>query len=147
MTKIGEKVTALIAQGLTTNEIADMCSVGRHTVAKYRKIYAADHPEAKQRKGKRAPEGLKKEVLWQSAITAQDIIRIRQKTKVGDKVCFMSLKAADVKSGSEPTNGRERVGTVVDNKNKRFCMVQLANGVEESLLWSELVMQERQSEM
>lgn len=144
MTELGEKIFSLCAQGRTTKEIVDLCGVSGTTARKYRRRYREKHPGGALTLRNILPKATKKDTeLWQQAVTAQEIARIRRETRVGDRIPLQSLKIAEVVSGTEPTNGRRTTGIVVSTSNRRFCIVELSNGAKECVLWADLVMQRR----
>lgn len=144
MTELGEKIFSLCAQGRTTKEIVDLCGVSGTTARKYRRRYREKHPGGALTLRNILPKATKKDTeLWQQAVTAQEIARIRRETRVGDRIPLQSLKIAEVVSGTEPTNGRRTTGIVVSTSNRRFCIVELSNGAKECILWADLVTQRR----
>ena len=144
MTELGEKIFSLCAQGRTTKEIVDLCGVSGTTARKYRRRYREKHPGGALTLRNILPKATKKDTeLWQQAVTAQEIARIRRETRVGDRIPLQSLKIAEVVSGTEPTNGRRTTGIVVSTSNRRFCIVELSNGANECVLWADLVTQRR----
>lgn len=144
MTELGEKIFSLCAQGRTTKEIVDLCGVSGTTARKYRRRYREKHPGGALTLRNILPKATKKDTeLWQQAVTAQEIARIRRETRVGDRIPLQSLKIAEVVSGTEPTNGRRTTGIVVSTSNRRFCIVELSNGAKECVLWIDLVAQRR----
>lgn len=144
MTELGEKIFSLCAQGRTTKEIVDLCGVSGTTARKYRRRYREKHPGGALTLRNILPKATKKDTeLWQQAVTAQEIARIRREIRVGDKIPLQSLKIAEVVSGTEPTNGRRTTGIVVSTSNRRFCIVELSNGAKECVLWADLVTQRR----
>jgi hypothetical protein len=144
MTELGEKIFSLCAQGRTTKEIVDLCGVSGTTARKYRRRYREKHPGGALTLRNILPKATKKDTeLWQQAVTAQEIARIRRETRVGDRIPLQSLKIAEVVSGTEPTNGRRTTGIVVSTSNRRFCIVELSNGAKECVLWADLVTQRR----
>lgn len=144
MTELGEKIFSLCAQGRTTKEIVDLCGVSGTTARKYRRRYREKHPGGALTLRNILPKATKKDTeLWQQAVTAWEIARIRRETRVGDRIPLQSLKIAEVVSGTEPTNGRRTTGIVVSTSNRRFCIVELSNGAKECVLWADLVTQRR----
>lgn len=144
MTELGEKIFSLCAQGRTTKEIVDLCGVSGTTARKYRRRYREKHPGGALTLRNILPKATKKDTeLWQQAVTAQEIARIRRETRVGDRIPLQSLKIAEVVSGTEPTNGRRTTGIVVSTSNRRFCIVELSDGAKECVLWADLVTQRR----
>lgn len=144
MTELGEKIFSLCAQGRTTKEIVDLCGVSGTTARKYRRRYREKHPGGALTLRNILPKATKKDTeLWQQAVTAQEIARIRREIRVGDRIPLQSLKIAEVVSGTEPTNGRRTTGIVVSTSNRRFCIVELSNGAKECVLWADLVTQRR----
>lgn len=144
MTELGEKIFSLCAQGRTTKEIVDLCGVSGTTARKYRRRYREKHPGGALTLRNILPKATKKDTeLWQQAVTAQEIARIRRETRVGDRIPLQSLKIAEMVSGTEPTNGRRTTGIVVSTSNRRFCIVELSNGAKECVLWADLVTQRR----
>ena len=144
MTELGEKIFSLCAQGRTTKEIVDLCGVSGTTARKYRRRYREKHPGGALTLRNILPKATKKDTeLWQQAVTAQEIARIRREIRVGDRIPLQSLKIAEMVSGTEPTNGRRTIGTVVSTNNRRFCIVELSNGAKECVLWADLVTQRR----
>lgn len=144
MTELGEKIFSLCAQGRTTKEIVDLCGVSGTTARKYRRRYREKHPGGALTLRNILPKATKKDTeLWQQAVTAQEIARIRRETRVGDRIPLQSLKIAEVVSGTEPTNGRRTTGIVVSTSNRRFCIVELSNHAKECILWSDLAMRRR----
>lgn len=144
MTELGEKIFSLCAQGRTTKEIVDLCGVSGTTARKYRRRYREKHPGGALTLRNILPKATKKDTeLWQQAVTAQEIARIRREIRVGDRIPLQSLKIAEMVSGTEPTNGRRTIGTVVSTSNRRFCIVELSNGAKECVLWADLVTQRR----
>ena len=138
MTELGEKIFSLCAQGRTTKEIVDLCGVSGTTARKYRRRYREKHPGGALTLRNILPKATKKDTeLWQQAVTAQEIARIRRETRVGDRIPLQSLKIAEVVSGTEPTNGRRTTGIVVSTSNRRFCIVELSNGAKECVLWAD----------
>lgn len=144
MTELGEKIFSLCAQGRTTKEIVDLCGVSGTTARKYRRRYREKHPGGALTLRNILPKATKKDTeLWQQAVTAQEIARIRREIRVGDKIPLQSLKIAEMVFGTEPTNGRRTTGIVVSTSNRRFCIVELSNGAKECVLWADLVTQRR----
>ena len=144
MTELGERITALVAQGKTTKEIVDLCGVSGTTARKYRRHYREQHPGGALTLGNILPKATQKDTeMWQQAVTAQEIARIRREIRVGDKIPLRSVKIAKAVSGTEPTNGRRTTGTVVSTSNRRFCIVELSNGARECVLWTELATRRR----
>jgi len=144
MTELGEKIFSLCAQGRTTKEIVDLCGVSGTTARKYRRRYREKHPGGALTLRNILPKATKKDTeLWQQAVTAQEIARIRREIRVGDRIPLQSLKIAEMVSGTEPTNGRRTTGIVVSTSNRRFCIVELSNGAKECVLWADLVTQRR----
>ena len=144
MTELGEKIFSLCAQGRTTKEIVDLCGVSGTTARKYRRRYREKHPGGALTLRNILPKATKKDTeLWQQAVTAQEIARIRRETRVGDRIPLQSLKIAEVVSGTEPTNGRRTTGIVVSTSNRRFCIVELSNGAKECVRGADLVTQRR----
>lgn len=144
MTELGEKIFSLCAQGRTTKEIVDLCGVSGTTARKYRRRYREKHPGGALTLRNILPKATKKDTeLWQQAVTAWEIARIRREIRVGDRIPLQSLKIAEMVSGTEPTNGRRTTGIVVSTSNRRFCIVELSNGAKECVLWADLVTQRR----
>ena len=146
MTELGERITALVAQGKTTKEIVDLCGVSGTTVRKYRRRYCEKHPGGALTPKNiplKATQTQKDTEMWQQAVTAQEIARIRREIRVGDRIPLQSLKVAEMVSGTEPTNGRRTTGIVVSTSNQRFCIVELSNGARECVLWTELATRRR----
>lgn len=144
MTELGERITALVAQGKTTKEIVDLCGVSGTTARKYRRRYREKHPGGALTLRNILPKATKKDTeLWQQAVTAWEIAQIRAEIRVGDKIPLQSLKIAEMVSGTEPTNGRRTTGIVVSTSNRRFCIVELSNHAKECILWSDLAMRRR----
>ena len=144
MTELGERITALVAQGKTTKEIVDLCGVSGTTARKYRRRYREQHPGGALTPKNIPPKVTQKDTeMWQQAVTAQEIARIRRETRVGDRIPLQSLKVAEMVSGTEPTNGRRTTGIVVSTSNRRFCIVELSNGARECVLWTELATRRR----
>ncbi|MEI3187959.1 MAG: helix-turn-helix domain-containing protein [Lachnospiraceae bacterium] len=144
MTELGERITALVAQGKTTKEIVDLCGVSGTTARKYRRRYCEKHPDGALTLRNILPKATKKDTeLWQQAVTAWEIAQIRAEIRVGDKIPLQSLKIAEMVSGTEPTNGRRTTGIVVSTSNRRFCIVELSNHAKECILWSDLAMRRR----
>ena len=142
MTELGEKIFSLCAQGRTTKEIVDLCGVSGTTARKYRRRYREKHPGGALTLRNILPKATKKDTeLWQQAVTAWEIARIRREIRVGDRIPLQSLKIAEMVSGTEPTNGRRTTGIVVSTSNRRFCIVELSNGAKECVLWADLVTQ------
>ena len=101
MTELGEKIFSLCAQGRTTKEIVDLCGVSGTTARKYRRRYREKHPGGALTLRNILPKATKKDTeLWQQAVTAQEIARIRRETRVGDRIPLQSLKIAEVVSGT-----------------------------------------------
>lgn len=144
MTELGEKIFSLCAQGRTTKEIVDLCGVSGTTVRKYRRRYREQHPGGALTQKNIPPKATQKDTeMWQQAVTAQEIARIRREIRVGDRIPLQSLKVAEMVSGTEPTNGRRTTGIVVSTSNRRFCIVELSNHAKECILWSDLAMRRR----
>lgn len=144
MTELGERITALVAQGKTTKEIVDLCGVSGTTARKYRRRYREQHPGGALTPKNIPPKVTQKDTeMWQQAVTAQEIARIRREIRVGDRIPLQSLKVAEMVSGTEPTNGRRTTGIVVSTSNRRFCIVELSNGARECVLWTELATRRR----
>lgn len=146
MTEKGKRIIALLQQGKKDiREIMDICEVSKTTALKYRSQYLAEHPEKEKQDRRWKPKASEKEQhLRAEAISAKEIEEIRKKTRVGDIIPLQSLKMAEMLSGTEPTNGRMTEGVVISTKNRRFCIVQLSNGVTESILWIDLVKAKRE---
>lgn len=70
-------------------------------------------------------------------ITQADIEKIRKKVKIGDKIQVWTLKAMDVESVGAMTKTLRR-GTVIA-KFPRFAVVEFAGGVQDSVLWIDLI--------
>ncbi len=146
MTELGERITALVAQGKTTKEIVDLCGVSGTTARKYRRRYCEKHPGGALTPKNiplKATQTQKDTEMWQQAVTAQEIARIRREIRVGDRIPLQSLKVAEMVSGTEPTNGRRTMGIVVSTSNRRFCIVELSNGAKECVLWADLATRRR----
>lgn len=70
-------------------------------------------------------------------ITQADIEKIRKKVKIGDKIRVWTLKAVDAESVGSRTKAFRR-GTVIA-KFPRFAVVEFAGGVQDSVLWIDLI--------
>lgn len=73
-----------------------------------------------------------------AAITAADIKKIRDKTKIGDVIRIHTLKACSIESSTETRTVVERRGTVVA-KYPLFALVQLPSGIMEAVNWIDLL--------
>lgn len=70
-------------------------------------------------------------------ITQADIDQIRKKVKIGDQIRVRTLKAGDMESVGSRTKAVRR-GTVIA-KFPRFAVVEFAGGVQDSVLWIDLI--------
>lgn len=73
--------------------------------------------------------GVQREIF--GGITQKDIDRIRKKVKIGDKIRVKTSKAVGIE---QPV----RRGTVV-GKYPCFAVIEFANGMQESILWIDLL--------
>ncbi|MEY8396161.1 hypothetical protein AALB64_15325 [Lachnospiraceae bacterium 45-P1] len=71
-------------------------------------------------------------------ITQKDIHKIRKKVKIGDKIRVKTLKAMSIEQVNSRCYGAVRRGTVVE-KYPCFAVVEFANGIQESILWIDLL--------
>ncbi len=71
-------------------------------------------------------------------ITQKDIERIRRKVKIGDRIRVKTLKAASIEQLNNRQYGAVRRGTVV-KKYPHFAVIKFMNGVQESILWIDLL--------
>ena len=71
-------------------------------------------------------------------ITQKDIERIRRKVKIGDRIRVKTLKAASIEQLNNRQYGTMRRGTVVE-KYPHFAVIKFMNGVQESILWIDLL--------
>lgn len=141
MTEKEKKVYDALKKGVKkTREIMALCGVSQDTACRYRRKYLAKHPEEATPELIRVPSTSEKEKrLRATVISAEKIAEVRKNTRVGDTIPLRSLKISDDINGSGTNNGRATRGTVVSTRNRHFCIVRLANGVMESVLWSDLV--------
>lgn len=146
MTEKEKKVYDALKKGVKkTREIMALCGVSQDTARRYRKQYMAEHPEETAPELIHVPNASEKEKrLRATAISAEKIAEVRKETRVGDTIPLRSLKISDDINGSGTNNGRATKGTVVSTRNRHFCVVRLANGVMESVLWSDLVKSRRE---
>lgn len=143
MTRLGEHILALVEQGKSSWEIMDICNASRSTVLKYRKQYMEEHLEEEMPDPNWKPSTSEKERrLRVAAISADEIADVRKSIRVGDTISLRSFKIS-TSAKKEPINGRVTKGTVVNTRSRHFCVVRLANGVMESVLWSDLVKAKR----
>lgn len=77
-----------------------------------------------------------------TGITRAQIERLRRRIKPGDKIRIITFKAQQAGFGVS-RQGVCRTATVLDTTNPNFCRVCLDNGIQDCVLWSDLVGGER----
>ena len=77
-----------------------------------------------------------------TGIYSSDIQKVRETTNVGDILVIRTEKISndDKHEGMNFKIGVTRNATVVNTSNKRFCLVEYENGVQEAIAWSDIVM-------
>lgn len=85
--------------------------------------------------------GIKGYRLLYQAFTQKDIDRVRNRTKVGDKL-YCSTYKSNPDSKIRTDCGQIRKGKVI-HKSKWFAVIELPGGIRDSVLWVELLANER----
>lgn len=83
--------------------------------------------------------------LTLSAVTTQDIDKIRSSIEVGDKICFNTCRVRDRYSSKSPSQEQTRSGVVI-SKTKFFAVVQYQSGMHDTVLWTDLIDRQRKKE-
>lgn len=83
------------------------------------------------------------------AIHPEDISELRANLKIGDIVQVRSLKClSDALSNGNSGYGIIKDARVISVDNPRFCLVELVgSGVMDSILWADLIMRQRRTEL
>lgn len=78
--------------------------------------------------------------MRKQAIKPEDILDLRRKTKVGDKIMVMTEKAVALEQTLHRTTEYLRRATVVSTKNPRFCIVKFeSTKLTEAILWADML--------
>lgn len=77
-------------------------------------------------------------------IFEEEIEAMRKNIKVGDVINIRTQKGlSDGETGITAIPGVMKKAKVVDVSNKRFCIVEVAEGIRDCILWSSFIMAER----
>ena len=133
------EAVVMYQKGYSVSDICDKLNVCSSEFYRYLKA-AGIQPKTRNPSHLRVIPGTEKE----TPIFPADIEAVRRSIKVGDMVNVKTQKAvSDGKTGTAAIPGTMRKAKVVDTSNRRFCIVELSNGVRESIQWSSFIIAAR----
>ena len=145
-----ERIVKLYQAGFT---VADTASETHHANKTVRQVLVEEGvfdknrkwPKKQEKPEPRKPEFYYADQRLKQAIRTSDVLDIKNGIKIGDRLVIRTAKAYsevgdDIEVGGRSCFGAVREVTVVDTQHPRFCIVEIRNGVKESILWSDIVM-------
>lgn len=133
------EAVAMYQKGCSTRDICEKLNVC--TSELYRYIRAAGiQPRTRKPSHLRVIPGLENK----TPIFDAEIEAMRKSIKVGDVINIRTQKGlSDGETGISAIPGVMKKAKVVDVSNKRFCIVEVANGIRDCILWSSFIIAER----
>ena len=163
-----KRIVELYKQGVTMDNIAEMCHVSKYSIRDITKRHGVYIPNRHQILNGANPvkdlenyykgqEERKKEQMkfetqnriagkLQNAIFPSDIELIRKNIKVGSKLNISTVKAINMDGTAVSDNHAPTVrkATVISTNNKRFCIVRFdKTGLTEYVRWADIIMARR----